>query len=615
MNTLLLAAGFLHHLAAAPPLYLIILWTGLGLTSVATLFAMRHWWGRIHPLHRCAALSLLVHLVLASLAMTVRLVSAGDGNGNGSGPPIHVRLVEDSGGGGAALASIIPPQLLATAAAERTPVEVESPNDAKESTASVTEHDKILAVPPTPPVQAPELLPLPVEAKEAGTIAKDAPTPSPVKPPQESATRVDEPKSDVASNLTDALVAAAALSATALPDVDASGVAPVGGAVASAVSGANPYSRRGGTDRLHWAEQGGGGQETEAAVAAALNWLAQVQSSDGRWDASRFGAGREMAVLGQDRGGAGADADTGISALALLAFLGAGNTHRSGDFTSNVRKDLDFLTRGQAADGNLGGEAGLYAHMYCHSMATFALAEAYAMTGDPALKGPVERAVDYSLRAQNPATGGWRYRPGDMGDTSQLGWQLMALWSTERAGMSVPPQTWTGAERFLRSVRRGQSGGLASYRSDSPMSTSMTAEALYCRQLVGESLGGSDNEAAASEAMQQLLRTLPEPSRVNLYYWYYASLALHRQRQLSDQNAAAWQAWNRALTSVLVNKQANDGPDAGSWDPECIWGGYGGRVYSTALSALCLEVYYRYAPLASHAELSASHGGAAGTSR
>jgi hypothetical protein len=115
--------------------------------------------------------------------------------------------------------------------------------------------------------------------------------------------------------------------------------------------------------------------------------------------------------------------------------------------------------------------------------------------------------------------------------------------------------------------------------------------------------------------MQQLLRTLPEPSRVNLYYWYYASLALHRQQQLSDQNAATWQAWNGALTSVLVSKQADNGQDAGSWDPECIWGGYGGRVYSTALSTLCLEVYYRYAPLASRSELSATRGGAAGPTR
>ena len=72
----LLAAGFLRHLTTMPPLR-VVLWTGLGLVSVVAMFAMRKHWGRIHPLHRCAALSLLVHLVFVSLAMTIRLVSAG----------------------------------------------------------------------------------------------------------------------------------------------------------------------------------------------------------------------------------------------------------------------------------------------------------------------------------------------------------------------------------------------------------------------------------------------------------------------------------------------------------------------------------------------------------
>jgi hypothetical protein len=441
-----------------------------------------------------------------------------------------------------------------------------------------------------------------VETPDLLTAPPDAP-PSPTKQMAEDPPA--EPPSDATADTAKQLIAAS----NASQRVQSNDSAPSPGPIATEPgTGTNPYARRGGaSDRLRWAEQGGGGRETETAVNAALTWLAQSQSPDGRWDASRFGAGREMAVLGQDRGGAGADADAGISALALLAFLGAGQTQHAGDYQPTVRKGLDYLVRGQAADGNLGGEAGLYARMYCHSMATFALAEALAMTGDPALRSPVQRAVDYSLRAQNPATGGWRYRPGDQGDTSQLGWQLMALWSAERAGINVPPQTWTGAERFLRSVRRGQVGGLASYRSDSPASTSMTAEALYCRQLVAERLGGIGDDAAAVEATQQLLQTMPEPSRVNLYYWYYASLALHRQQQLSDQNAAAWQAWNNSMSGVLVAKQASDGADAGSWDPECIWGGYGGRVYSTALSALCLEVYYRYAPQASSPDWTATH--------
>ena len=32
-------------------------------------------------------------------------------------------------------------------------------------------------------------------------------------------------------------------------------------------------------------------------------------------------------------------------------------------------------------------------------------------------------------------------------------------------------------------------------------------------------------------------------------------------------------------------------------NPDPVWGAYGGRAYGTAMSALCLEVYYRYLPL------------------
>ena len=62
-----------------------------------------------------------------------------------------------------------------------------------------------------------------------------------------------------------------------------------------------------------------------------------------------------------------------------------------------------------------------------------------------------------------------------------------------------------------------------------------------------------------------------------------------------------WQRWNDALRTHLLATQQQGGPLAGSWDPDPVWGGYGGRIYSTALATLCLEVYYRYLPLYTHA--------------
>ena len=87
------------------------------------------------------------------------------------------------------------------------------------------------------------------------------------------------------------------------------------------------------------------------------------------------------------------------------------------------------------------------------------------------------------------------------------------------------------------------------------------------------------------------MNELPSPERVNLYYWYYGTLGMY---QLQGDH---WQRWNSAMQTTLVQRQRLNGDVAGSWDPDCLWGGYGGRVYSTAMSALCLEVYYRYLPM------------------
>ena len=131
-------------------------------------------------------------------------------------------------------------------------------------------------------------------------------------------------------------------------------------------------------------------------------------------------------VLGHNRQGAGAAADTAVTGLALLTFLGAGHTHLDGPYQQPVAEGLVFLMRSQDAEGSLAGSASSYARTYSHSMATFALAEAYALTGDERLKPATRRAVGHLLRAENKTFGGWRYNAGDQGDVSQLGWIIMA---------------------------------------------------------------------------------------------------------------------------------------------------------------------------------------------
>jgi hypothetical protein len=160
----------------------------------------------------------------------------------------------------------------------------------------------------------------------------------------------------------------------------------------------------------------------------------------------------------------------------------------------------------------------------------------------------------------------------------------MALKSAELAGMPLPETTRQGILRYLQSVAGGRSGGLASYRPGERPTRTMTAEAMVCWQF----LGMPRAHPAGDEAADYLATELPGEGPANLYYWYYGTLAAH---QLQGE---CWRRWNEALRRQLPAMQRKDGPWAGSWDPDAVWGGYGGRIFSTSLGALCLEIYYRY---------------------
>jgi len=360
------------------------------------------------------------------------------------------------------------------------------------------------------------------------------------------------------------------------------------------------YTHRLQAGRPNIVRKRGGSPDTEAAVKSALAWLAANQEPDGRWSAAKHGAlvQRDVAWNSRNRQNEAIDVpnasmhpDTGVTGLALLAFLGAGHTHEGEQYQDNVRRGLDYLIRVQAGNGNLAGGATVYAAMYCHGMATLALAEAYGMIGDPKLLGPLRGAVAYTVAAQNDR-GGWRYRPrDDFGDTSQFGWQVMALKAAEMAGLDIPLASRDGMLRFLGDVSSGQHGGLACYQCriypdgtrimDGPTPT-MTAEALFCRFL----LGTTPANPLCKEAANYLLHHLPADDQVDLYYWYYGTLALYHLQ------GPAWDKWNRVVQQRILQLQERDG----SWSTLDRWGSHGGRVFTTALATLTLEVYYRYVP-------------------
>ena len=346
------------------------------------------------------------------------------------------------------------------------------------------------------------------------------------------------------------------------------------------------YQLRNTADRRQLLESRGGSIETEQAVESALLWLANHQESDGRWNSSKYGGGTETKVFGHDRDGAGANADTGISGLALLAFLAGGHSHLEGTYQDTVRNGLGFLIEKQDAAGSFSGEARLFARMYCHSMALLAMSEAYAMTGDPELRDAVQRGVNFSVQAQNRYDGGWRYQSGDEGDMSQFGWQALALHSAEIGGIDIPRETITKMHAFIDSCAVRKGGGVAGYRPGHAPSTTMTAESLAARYVLGQSV----SDRVVREAKYEITGEMPSAGKPNLYYWYYGTMALY------FAGGPEWEQWNKNVKSVLLSSQEHQGDNRGSWAPSGVWSSYGGRVYSTAVSALILEVYYRYLP-------------------
>jgi hypothetical protein len=338
----------------------------------------------------------------------------------------------------------------------------------------------------------------------------------------------------------------------------------------------------------------------DQAVVAALNWLVRHQYPDGRWSLTAFNrCCRDAACTSPGK----TDADSAATALALLPFLAAGHTHLSvgplvdhkdphrkaaRDYRRAVNNGLYWLLRNQKPNGDL--RAG--STMYAHGLATIALCEAYGMTNDRIVGAAAQRAVNFIEMAQNRNTGGWRSQPAapDPGDTSVVGWQVMALKSGQMANLKVEPVVLERAKAFLRSVSAAQHG-LFGYTPGAAPTATMTSVGLLCSQY----LGVQRTDPALIEGTRFLMQSLPGDGPRDVYYLYYATQVMH------NQPGPEWDVWNRKMRRTLLAAQDRDHCAAGSWNPEGPqadrWGVHGGRLMMTSLAALTLEVYYRHIPL------------------
>ncbi|MHC4778490.1 MAG: VWA domain-containing protein, partial [Planctomycetota bacterium] len=338
----------------------------------------------------------------------------------------------------------------------------------------------------------------------------------------------------------------------------------------------------------------GGGRHTESAVLMGLIWLKNHQNPDGSWSSSGFPAMCKKGVCT----GAGAGSDFEVTAMSLLAFLGAGHTHKHGKFKGTVKKAIKFLKEAQNPDGSFGADWMVTGDNRVQAMCAMAVAEAFGLSNrSPLLIDPAQKSIDF-LVSQQTARSGWSRRPGGTCDSITTGWATFALKSGKISGLQVPKEGFDGALNWFNAV-----GDEADYRTGllhkgdrgksavggaNPLTA--TAAATVSRIFIlgtkatnrPEILGGG-NQLKASTPRWDV-----DGGTTDMQYWYFGTIASFQLGR------TYWKAWNGAVKSALVPTQRRDGCENGSWDPVGARGVEMGRVWSTAMSILNLEIYYRY---------------------
>jgi hypothetical protein len=176
----------------------------------------------------------------------------------------------------------------------------------------------------------------------------------------------------------------------------------------------SPFEQR--YDRQKAIKQDGGSDMTEYGALLAMRWLKKHQNPDGSWGEDPY--------------------KPSMTGLVLLAFLGHGEDHLSEEFGSTVRGAADFLVSYRDKADYFAKEQ----RALQHAIATYALAEMYAMTKLEDLLPIVDKATKIIIAAQTK-DGGWNYdyAAEENNEKSNIlpitGWQIQALKAAQTAGI------------------------------------------------------------------------------------------------------------------------------------------------------------------------------------
>jgi len=302
----------------------------------------------------------------------------------------------------------------------------------------------------------------------------------------------------------------------------------------------------------------------QQAVERGLAWLAARQQRNGSYGA-----------YGSSQGHAG------ITALAGLAFMSAGNLPGRGRYGDNVRKCLEYVLASARENGLIASDNS-HGPMYGHGFATLFLAEVYGMAPNDEIKEKLQRAVKLLQKCQNHE-GGWRYQPVPYdADISVTICSVMGLRAARDAGIKVEKDV---IDRAIQYVRRCQNpdGGF-SYVAGQGSGSGFARSAAGVASLYYAGVFEGNDLKRGLDYLKQFAPGRGTPMDESYFYYgnYYAVQAMFLA------GGEYWARYYPGIRDVLLARQNRT---TGSWTGE------GGEDYATAMALIILQMPNRYLPV------------------
>lgn len=332
-----------------------------------------------------------------------------------------------------------------------------------------------------------------------------------------------------------------------------------------------------------------GTRPSERAVAAALNWFTRHQNEDGSW---HFDCSSQCKDKSCTHAGTLND-NTSATALGLLTYLGVGTADQlrpppapRGPYTRTVKRGFAWLVNDMRKDDGT-PEAVKTHSMTARALAAICFCEAFAAAGNEEL-GAAARSAIKSIGDYQNSDGGWADKPGDPSNLVVFGWQITALKSAQLANVPIEQNVLTRAKEFIQGLSTGEHGGLFASDPDEKASPWATAIGMLALRY----FGAKSDDPAVAESRAFLMDNLPAADKPDPVYWFFGTQAMHLDP------GPQWGTWNQQIRRVLKELQTKESCAVGSWfiaaPRQISLDAEGGRLANTALSALTLEVYYRY---------------------